>query len=130
MVHNDMAPTPEALRIQEENRVLRTAVSFLQTFQAEVQESLPIQMATTFMIVATHENRSLKEYTDLAGVAQSTMSRHLSDLGDKRRTGELGHQLIERLQDPAELRRNMYRLTPKGRRLKEKLVSVLKKTID
>lgn len=122
----DKMPETEAVeRHETARRRLRTALKLIQTFQSEVRDTMPVQVAATFLIVCLNEGKSLKEYMELAGVAQSTMSRHLLDLGDKNRKGEVGYQLIDRMNDPRELRKNMYLLTAKGRKLRDKILEVM-----
>lgn len=93
-------------------------------FQA-IHDTMPIQIASTFLTVAQYEGRSLKEYCDLAGVAQSTMSRHLLDLGERNRQKQPGFMLVEQKPDPQDLRRNVYRLTPRGRKLVDTIAAVM-----
>lgn len=45
----------------------------------------------TFLLVAMYEGKSVQEYADMANVSQTTMSRHLGDIGTAghgRRDGE------------------------------------------
>jgi DNA-binding MarR family transcriptional regulator len=86
---------------------------------------MPIQIAVSFLTVALFEGRSLREYSELLGQAQSTMSRHLLDLGARNRLKEEGFMLIEQRPDQMDLRRNVYTLTPKGRQLVLKLTSIM-----
>ncbi len=95
---------------------LRRAQGVLTAFQ-HINDTLPIQIAISFITVALYEGRSLREYCDLTGVAQSTMSRHLLDLGERNRKKEPGFHLVEQRSDTNDLRRNIYRLTPKGEKL-------------
>lgn len=119
-------PNRTPARSQEEQAVLRRALATLAVFQTEVNEHMSLQLAHTFLMVSLSEGKSLREYSELAGVAQSSMSRRLLDLGQKNRNNEPGHLLIERQQDPMELRKNIYTLSPKGRRLVAKIVGALK----
>lgn len=83
-----------------------------------IYEKMPIQIARAFLIVATNEGKSGKEYAELMDQPQSTMSRHLLDLSIKsRRKGGEGFGLIEGRSDPFELRRTLYKLTPAGKKL-------------
>lgn len=122
-----MAPrTPIAEQKEQETRALRQLLKVLRCIQEEVAEMIPLQIVTTFLLVAQYEGKSLREYTDLAGLAQSTMSRHLLDLGERHRAGQKeGYGLVDRRQDPLELRKNEYRLTPKGRQLVAKITRTL-----
>lgn len=93
----------------------------------QIDETMPIQIAHTFVVVALFEGRSMREYCQIAGAQQSTMSRHLLDLGEFNRKKAEGHKLIEQRVDPTDFRRHLYTLTPKGRRLLAQLASLMEK---
>ncbi len=82
-----------------------------------INPGLSAQAINTLLVVAAHEGRSLREYCELTGVTQSTMSRHLLDLGAVNRHHETGYGLIDQRPDVRDRRRNVYTLTPKGRAL-------------
>jgi DNA-binding MarR family transcriptional regulator len=96
------------------------------TVVQELKETIPVQIAHTFVVVALNEGKSLREYCHLTGVAQSTMSRHLLDLGERNRQKQPGFCLIEQRPDAQDLRRNVYTLTKKGRSLVRKIVAALR----
>ena len=95
---------------------IRTLVRVMDHFQAH-NPQVPLAIAEAFLLVALNEGASLRELCEISGQPQSTMSRHLLDLGDKNRKGEPGMKLVEWEMDPWELRRKMYRLTTRGRKL-------------
>lgn len=98
----------------------------LQALQAH-DDTMPIGMALTFLLVALNEGLSMREYTEQAGVPQQTMSRRLLDLGDRAR-GQgpgTGLGLIERRQNPMNLRTNEYTLSAKGRGLLRQMLTPL-----
>jgi DNA-binding MarR family transcriptional regulator len=117
--------SPDREKTMDEKAV-RRAQAVLTAFQA-VNESMPIQVASTFLTVALYEGRSLREYCDLTGVPQSTMSRHLLDLGPRNRKKEPGYQLLDQRQDAEDYRRNVYSLTPKGRGLLKTMTNAMEK---
>jgi DNA-binding MarR family transcriptional regulator len=78
-----------------------------------------------FVLVVLHEGKSLKDLCQISGQAQSTLSRHLLDLGEHNRSREPGLGLVEWRIDPYELRRKQYLLTPKGRELAGRLLKIL-----
>lgn len=90
--------------------------SVLGVFQA-VSDSIPVPIVVSFLTVAIFEGRSLREYAEMLNAPQSTMSRHLLDLGIRNRKREPGYGLIEQTTDVDDLRKNVYKLTPKGRAL-------------
>jgi DNA-binding MarR family transcriptional regulator len=107
-------------------RALNRARALFSAFQT-ISETMPIQIANTFILVALYEGRSMRDYKELAGVQQSTMSRHLLDLGERNRKKEPGFGLLEQRSDQQDLRRNIYRLTRKGENLLNNIVSVMEK---
>lgn len=109
---------------EKSSSALARARGVLSTFQA-ISETMPIQIAATFLTVAQYEGRSLREYCDLAGVKQSTMSRHLLDLGERNRQKGPGFHLVEQRSDPQDLRRNVYTLTGKGQKLLQAISSIM-----
>jgi DNA-binding MarR family transcriptional regulator len=80
-----------------------------------IRHTLPMQYVVAFLLVALDEGKGVMEYSKRAGVAQSVMSRHLLDLGDKDRSGGPGYGLVTSKNDPTNLRRRPVVLTDKGR---------------
>lgn len=109
---------------KSQDRALHKARAVFTAFQA-INDTMPIQSAHSFLTVALFEGRSLREYCELSGVSQSTMSRHLLDLGARNRKKEEGYMLIEQKADPQDLRRNVYTLTTKGHKLTSQIVSAM-----
>lgn len=92
-----------------------------------VSDTVPIQIVVSFLTVALFEGRSLREYAEMTNSPQSTMSRHLLDLGARNRKKEPGYGLIEQTTDVDDLRKNVYRLTPKGRALVQTVSELMEK---
>lgn len=78
---------------------------------------MTVGLALSFLTVALFPERSLREYQDLREMSQSTISRHLLDLGELNRKRQPGLRLVEQHPDLTDRRKNVYRLTPKGRAL-------------
>lgn len=91
---------------------------------AEFSPTMPVMQVIAFLTVAENEGKSLSDLVKISKIKQSTMSRYLLDLSDKTRTGSAGYGLIKRETDPAEFRRNMYSLTPRGRILVREILSM------
>jgi DNA-binding MarR family transcriptional regulator len=102
--------------------VLRSMADGMNEFR-EISVTMPVGEVIMFLHVALNEGASLTELTEKLDMKKSTASRYLLDLSSKTRTGVEGHGLVIREQDPAELRRNMYTLSPKGRTLIRNLVN-------
>jgi DNA-binding MarR family transcriptional regulator len=90
--------------------------------------TIPLAMAEAFLLVALNEGKSLRELCAISGQPQSTMSRHLLDLGDRNRRMEPGLGLVEWRLHPRELRRKQYLLSPKGRKLLQDILGHLGNT--
>jgi DNA-binding MarR family transcriptional regulator len=76
---------------------------------------MPLQYVTAFILVATEEGLNVTEYAKRAGISQSLMTRHLSDLGQVNRYHEEGFGLIEAYDDLMDRRNRLIRLTAKGK---------------
>jgi len=64
--------------------------------------------------VASRPGCTMKDISDRAGVSLSTVSRNLRTLGREGRNQKKGLNLIRTVPDPAEPRRLLVYLTPKG----------------
>lgn len=91
----------------------------------KLDPGMPLGRLEAFLLVVLHEGASLKDLCDISGQPQSTLSRHLLDLGQRNRRMGPGLRLVEGRIDPYELRKKQYRLTPKGRKLLERLLAIM-----
>lgn len=105
-----------------ERQRLRAISDALSHFR-ELSPTMPVGEISIFLTAALNEGSSLKELAELSDMRQSTASRYLLNLSDKTRKGDAGYQLLSRESDPDELRRNMYSLTARGRKVIAKLVA-------
>jgi DNA-binding MarR family transcriptional regulator len=87
----------------------------------KVDSEIPSQTINTFLYVATHEGCTMKDIEDALGVAQSTMSRNIASLDKINRHHQPGLGFVRAVEDPAERRRKIVTLTPKGKQLKARL---------
>jgi DNA-binding MarR family transcriptional regulator len=97
----------------EEKKRLAAVLHALEPFRS-IRHTLPMQYMYAFLLVALDEGLGVMEYAKQAGVAQSVMSRHLLDLGDRSRYGGPGYGLVTTRPDPLNLRRHRVTLTDKG----------------
>jgi len=100
---------------------IRNVQEFLKTF-TDLNQTIPVGAVLMFLTVALNEGLSQGELVDKSGIKKSTASRYLLDLSDKTRTGDQGYGLVKGEIDPDELRRKMYSLSPKGRKIIQKLI--------
>lgn len=96
----------------------------LTTFKI-VNEKMPLQYVLSFLAVATDEGKGVLEYANKLNVSNSTMSRHLLDIGPRNRNMEPGYGLVQYRANPMELRKHEYYVTPKGRQLLTHIIRAL-----
>ncbi len=96
-----------------EIKKLQLALSYLQ----DADEDISVEMVDVFLMVACEPGIAFGEVRKVTGLAQSTLSRHVSALGDYKRNRDHGAGLIESVEDPNERRRKRLFLTAKGRRV-------------
>jgi DNA-binding MarR family transcriptional regulator len=90
--------------------------------QPGASSNVPLAVLEAFLLACLYEGASLKDLCDLSGQAQSTLSRHLLDLGERNRKREPGLKLVAWRHPPEELRRKEYYLTPKGKALRDRML--------
>ena len=78
-----------------------------------LDRDMPLQMLRAMLFVCIKEGVGPNELARRAGVSSTVMSRHLSDLGERNRYKEVGHELIEQRIGEDRRYRVPY-LTPKG----------------
>jgi DNA-binding MarR family transcriptional regulator len=105
-----------------DRKLLRSLCEALGEFR-NLSVTMPVGEVYMFLMVALNEGSSLSELAEKADMKLSTASRYLLDLSDKQRAGKAGFALVSREQDPAELRKNMYSLTAKGRNVIKSLMA-------
>lgn len=91
----------------------------------KLDPDMPTQLAATFLTIANEEGVTMKTIGDRLGISQSSCSRHVSILSKRYSIDKLGHDLVYAIEDPAERRRKIVFLTPKGKRVAESLLAIL-----
>lgn len=109
----------------EDRRHLDKVSSLFQSFR-QLDPTIPLQLAYTFILCATYEGESVGDIARRAGFAVSTTSRHILDLGEFDRLKRPGYGLVETRIDPMELRRKTIHLTPKGKNLLNQIISTMR----
>jgi DNA-binding MarR family transcriptional regulator len=109
----------------DDRKHLDKASSLFQTFR-QLDSTMPLQLAYTFILCATYEGESIGDISRRAGFAVSTTSRHILDLGEYDRLKNPGFGLVETRIDPMELRRKTVHLTPKGRNLLNQIINTMR----
>lgn len=78
-----------------------------------------------FIVVCMNPGITMKDLGQQLGVSQATMSRNIAALGKVHRLNRPGYDLVEAQEDPAERRRKIVHLTPKGKRVQESLQEIM-----
>lgn len=110
---------------QHDQRAIRRVERLLGTFRSAMDETIPIQIAHTFIVVALNEGKGVLELAELVGTNKSTMSRHLLDLSTTLRNGRSGYGLLNRAADAGNLRTVSYTLSARGKLLLHNLLGIL-----
>jgi DNA-binding MarR family transcriptional regulator len=97
------------------------AISVMREIDPEIQA----QTLAVFLEVSQHPHGILqRDLEAAAGISQSSVSRNIALLSHTQRQGRPGYDLLVSFEDPAERRRKLVRLTPKGERYAGKLSCV------
>lgn len=97
----------------EEKDAARVLLTALEPFKA-VYSIMPLQQASTFLMVAMEEGLGVGEYARKAGANPGVMTRHMLDLGELNRRHEPGLGLVFTRLNPMNRRMHQCFLTPKG----------------
>jgi DNA-binding MarR family transcriptional regulator len=96
---------------------LKATVAVLSKFsEGTANPTMPIQHVRAFLHVAIHGEVLQSDLEEAIGIAQSSVSRAITILGEGW-PNEPGHGLLESFADPWNHRRKLVRLTEKGKAL-------------
>ena len=95
---------------------MSTLLESLACFKA-VYGIMPLQMASTFLMVAFEEGLGVGEYARKAGANPAVMTRHMLDLGELNRRREPGLDLVYTKPNLMNRRQHQVFLTSKGKAL-------------
>lgn len=82
-------------------------------------------IATLLVIAQNPDGIKMQDLGKQVRISQSSVSRNVSLLSHTQRYGRPGHDLVVAFEDPMERRRKLVRLTPKGKRVVNRLLDVL-----
>lgn len=111
---------------KEDADVLRKVRRLMALLRSSIDPNVPASLIQAYLDVGLKDGQSLTEIADRGNVNISTASRHLLDLGERNRRKEPGHGLVIREIDAEELRKNSYSLSPRGKLLREQIISIFK----
>ena len=88
----------------------------------DIDSGMTVGEIAAFLLIAQGETKdggglTVEELMKAGEFALSSASRYSNGLAEKNRKGEPGRQLVTNFRDPADDRRKVLRLTPKGARL-------------
>jgi len=109
---------------KEETSVIKKIQKVVEEFR-KLDGEMPMQMASTFMVVARHQGITMKDIAEKVGVTQSSVSRNIGALGSRHRYGKEGLKLVKTEEDDIDIRRKVVHLTPKGTKFVASLVEIL-----
>jgi DNA-binding MarR family transcriptional regulator len=108
-----------------DSRALNVALSVLDAFRA-VRSDMPATHIYSFLTVALEEGLGVHEYARRTGIPQTTMTRHLLDLGSMDRKRQPGLGLLAQCMDPSDLRKHQTFLTPSGKAVVQRVTRILR----
>jgi DNA-binding MarR family transcriptional regulator len=130
MVMNDLPmPPPAEASLATRVSYERQAVRRLARCISEIRELHPEIQAQTIHVlleVAIQPGITMRQLLKKTSLSQSSCSRNVSLLTDRDRHGNHGLGLVEAKEDPAERRRKIVTLTPKGQELIALLADIVR----
>ena len=115
---------------REDERNLRRLLQALDLFAAlqpqHKEKQLPLDMLRVFLTVALNEGEGAMKFAEVSKVKNTTVSRHLHDLGELDRYQNAGLELVYQKVDVRDKRRRPTYLTPEGRSFLRRLIDALK----
>ncbi len=118
----DPFPQPDELEASQ----LRKARALMELFRV-LHPGMPASYISAFLSVAEHPGQGVTEHAQRLGMLRPVASRILLEIGKKARTGEPGFDLVASQQSWADLRAVHYMLTPRGTRLKRRVLDILER---
>lgn len=110
-----------------DDRYIRTLAQGFATLTHELDNpTLPTQTAIVLLQVMLTDNIPMGELERYVGLSQAAISRNVDRLGPGKSPDFSGARVIEAYEDPSFRTRKLVKLTPKGVKLKDKLVEALK----
>lgn len=100
---------------------LRQLERALDAFRVLDPTHFPVHFVQVFLVIAQRQPCTLSEIEQALNLSNSAVSRTVHALGQEHRKGRPGFDLVTLEKDPAEGRRFIALLTPKGKALKRQL---------
>jgi DNA-binding MarR family transcriptional regulator len=103
---------------------LNTFSMLLEEFR-KLDPEMPIHFVRGFIEIARRPGLTMRDLGTSLGISQSSTSRMVQALSKWHRLNKPGHALVEAHEDPAERRRKIITLTPKGERFANAVINQL-----
>lgn len=85
-----------------------------------------VHQIEVFLLIAEHDGEMpMLKLIEISGLPKTSISRVMNVLGRYGSVKKEGRGLVDLLEDPEDRRRKIVRLTPKGRKLVDKLKRIL-----
>ena len=104
---------------------LLKALEYLRTEVAPKMDHIPLQVVSAFLYVASHNECHKQQIEQVFGLSVAAGSRCTDFLCEENRLGKDGLGLITKEVDPTNRRRQVLRLTQKGKKTADRLFSIL-----
>ncbi|MBD9558448.1 MarR family winged helix-turn-helix transcriptional regulator [Ensifer sp. ENS03] len=119
-----MAMTTSLANAETARRGIFSALQLIETFR-ELQHDMPMQTVSVFFVIAMRPGLYQRELLNLLDLSQPSISRNVMALGETNRHGEPGLGLIEQRRDPLDARQFTLHLTPAGKELVNRVLSII-----
>ena len=91
----------------------------------QIDPEMQAHTINIFLLICMFPGITMKDLGERVGVSQATMSRNIAAMGKVHRMNRPGYDLVLAEEDPAERRRKIVTLTPKGKRLKDQIELIM-----
>lgn len=126
MVQNPYPVDPLRKQLTDDRLInLLKALEYLRTEVAPKMDHIPLQVVSAFLYVATHNECHKQQIEQVFGLSVAAGSRCTDFLCEENRLGKDGLGLITKEVDPSNRRRQVLRLTQKGKKTADRLFSIL-----
>ena len=126
MVQNPYPVDPLRKQLTDDRLInLLKALEYLRTEVAPKMDHIPLQVVSGFLYVATHNECHKQQIEQVFGLSVAAGSRCTDFLCEENRLGKDGLGLITKEVDPSNRRRQVLRLTQKGKKTADRLFSIL-----
>jgi DNA-binding MarR family transcriptional regulator len=109
---------------EEEKDAARALLAALEPFRA-LRPTMPLQYVYLFLTVVAKEGQTVTEYAEKAGVPQTVMTRHLLEIGHRKRSKQEGLGLVTQKADINDLRKHRAYITTLGKSTMNKVINAL-----